>query len=616
MTRRWRRWVTVAIAATGLVACGTASGCGIPLAADAPTLDNTCDSNDDCGTGGVCRDGMCVSTKADLPGLLIQIDVPPDAPDAQGTSSLIDLAAMDVILQGQAANGFVVSHDLVTEHLVQVTAELQIAPPPTECLPGTAGFLENSVPISVELRPVVNAVGIPLTVYAGSSDARDPDSNAVSLDVAAGTYDVYLVPVIPENIDEETDDDLNEPCRRAIPPVFLPNQELTDATVGVQIATGGEPRDLTGSFVGFDLQDWSVELVENKRGRVISTVDDDLETTSAVDPTNFAVKFWPEQLESDGVDAVIRLTPPEAKHELGMPTVLWHLTAVDLDGDYQVELDLSTLSQAEVIHIGAKVRDPSAGPDVGVPSTIVIQSEELLNGEFGGNVTYKTTVTTDGDGAFEAWILPGTYKVVAVPSSTTDRAITQVTWPFDPGDLGDGRAIDLEPKASLEGTATIPAGGAAHDVSVLLQSSAPESATFLQSMLRISELQATSATTVTGESGAFKLGVDPGVLDVSLRPSSDSNLPWLVRPRVTIQPSEEPQKADLGPLPISNPVVLKGIVESAGGHVLPGAQIRAWLTLPSTGNGSAERPTAIQIAETTASGSGSYRLLLPASISQ
>jgi hypothetical protein len=50
--------------------------------------------------------------------------------------------------------------------------------------------------------------------------------------------------------------------------------------------------------------------------------------------------------------------------------------------------------------------------------------------------------------------------------------------------------------------------------------------------------------------------------------------------------------------------------------VLPGAQIRAWLTLPSTGDGTDERPTAIQIAETTASGSGSYRLLLPASISQ
>jgi hypothetical protein len=195
-------------------------------------------------------------------------------------------------------------------------------------------------------------------------------------------------------------------------------------------------------------------------------------------------------------------------------------------------------------------------------------------------------------------------------------AITEATWTFNPLDLGDGRAIDINPKASLEGSATSPQGGAAHDVSVLLQSSAPESATFLQSTLTISELQATNATTVTDGSGAFALAVDPGVLDVSLRPSSGSNLPWLVRPRVTIQPSAEPQKADLGLLAISNPVVLRGQVRSAAGHVLPGAQIRAWLTLPSTSDGGDARPTAIQIAETTAGGNGSYQLLLPASISQ
>jgi len=153
-------------------------------------------------------------------------------------------------------------------------------------------------------------------------------------------------------------------------------------------------------------------------------------------------------------------------------------------------------------------------------------------------------------------------------------------------------------------------------VSVLLQSSAPEATTFLQSMLRISELQATSATAVTGESGAFALTVDPGKIDVSLRPSSNTNLPWMVTPRVTIQPSDEPQTADLGTLPISNPVVLKGTVQSAAGYALPGAQIRAWLTLPSSEEDPGERPTAIQIAETTASSSGAYRLLLPASISQ
>ncbi|RLB64047.1 MAG: hypothetical protein DRI90_05560 [Deltaproteobacteria bacterium] len=613
MTRRPKLSLPRVLTAIGLVAGLVSNGCGIPLAGDTEMIDNACDGNADCGTGGVCRDQMCVSTKADLPGLLIQVDVPSGAPDAQSTSSLIDLAAQSVMLQGQADNGFVKTHDLITEHLVQVTGQLQIDPPPAACNLADAGFVQSAVPVTVELRPVVNAVGIPLTVYAGSSDIENEPSNAVLMSVPAGYYDVYILPAIPEVMQDGQD--TNQACRDAIPPIFLPNHDFTQATVTLQIA-GSEPSDLIGSFVGLDLQGWSVDLVENKRGRVISTADQNLETTSAVDPTNFALKFWPEQIESESVSAIIRLTPPEDQHELGMPTVLWHLSAVDLDGDYQVQLDLSALSVTEVIHLGAKTRDLSAGPDVGVPATVVIQSEELLDGEFGGNVSYKTTVTTDGDGAFDAWILPGTYRVVAVPSSTSDLAITEETWDINSGDLGDGRAIDIKPKASLEGSATTPQGGAAHDVSVLLQASAPESATFLQSMLRIAELQATSATTVTSGSGAFALAVDPGVLDVSLRPSSASSLPWLVRPRVTIQPSDDPQKADLGTLAISNPVVLRGLVRSAAGHELKGAQIRAWLTLPSTNGGDEQRPTAIQIAETTAGADGSYQLLLPASISQ
>ena len=185
MRRPSLTWASGAIATAGLALCATAGGCGIPLAEDSAILDNSCDGNDECGSSGVCRDGMCVSTKADLPGLLIQIDVPPDAPDAQGTSSLVNLAAEEVVLQGQAAGGFVVTHDLVTEHLVQVTAELQIDPLPAACEGLAAGFIDSSVPVNVELRPVVNAVGIPLTVYSANSADDASERNAVELDVAA-----------------------------------------------------------------------------------------------------------------------------------------------------------------------------------------------------------------------------------------------------------------------------------------------------------------------------------------------------------------------------------------------------------------------------------------------
>ncbi|MBW2523558.1 MAG: carboxypeptidase regulatory-like domain-containing protein [Deltaproteobacteria bacterium] len=580
------------------------SSCGVPLKERGEELANACSSDDDCGSTGVCREDRCVSTRASLPGLLLQIDLPAQSPYGAGTSSLVAVADDGVALQGRNDGGFSVSYDLAVPELVSISnVRLQVSPVPPGCV---AAEGDGSIPVSVQLHPAGQPVGLPLTVYSSRSTLVAEDEGEVyrcALQVPAGTYDIYVT------VDADASGaDPEEGC--ALPPVLLTGHQLDTSNVSVDLSVG-EPTVLTGSIIGLSdtlhLTGWTLELVENKNGRPISTPWTFERRAGISPPGGFAVSYWPELAEQ----AVIRLSPPDDADAI--PTVLWLLDAVDLDGDQHVGLDLTALATATPVQIEGSVLDEDAGTGVG--ATVTIQSHELLGGEFGANAAYRTTSDAGSTGRFDVALLPGTYKVIAQPGGAPDQAVTEASWKINQNDLGGGKTIVLHPKTSMVGTVQTAGGDPAFDVPAYLQPSATPPLPYLDDVLSTYDVLPTNATALTDTEGVFAIPVDPGAFDLSIRPSDTSGFPWLVRARVTIQPSTEPATADLGALVVSNPVALTGAVVSPTGQRLGGAVIRAWVPVQDEA-GEQAQSTVIQIGHAISDAAGSYSLLLPASISQ
>jgi hypothetical protein len=588
--------------ATASLALLLTPGCGIPLASDEPPASNSCDANEECGPTGACVEGICVSTEADLGGLLIEVVIPPGSDYGAGTSSIIDLEARGGIpLQGSQAGGFITFADLVTDEVLEVTALMKLTEPPPEC---AALQDESSLPIVVEFYPDAGALGIPLPLY--TAESIPGADQRVHMEVPAGDYDIQVRVAPP--------DDGEEPPSCDLPPYLFAGARVAGSgPLNINVTTT-TPDVLQGSFSGFDVTGWTVDLLENDHGRVISTA------APVAEDGHFSLKYWYALIAADdpnALDAVVRLTPPEEGALQGMPVILWHLDSLLWSYGQDIALELGALAEpdAATIDIMGTVTDADLSP---VPATVLIQSKALLGGAFGGNIAYKTTVSSDAEGMFSAALLPGEYTVIAIPSSSNSFAISSASWTILAGDLGGGKRIQVNPKSAIKGTVMTPSGEPVHDTPAFLQASAASTSSLLASLLDVSSLLPTSTTTSTDPSGVFQLSVDPGDFDLSLRPEEGTSLPWLARSKIEVKETEVPEVKDLGALVLTHPVLIRGQVRSPHNHVLGGSQLRAWLTLPPTGEPRGDDPmagaTAIQIGETTASADGSFTLYLPASI--
>jgi hypothetical protein len=587
-------------------------GCSLSFAEKAASYVNSCSRSEDCGPDGACVSQSCVATKADLASLYLELSVPSSASAIPGTTTLLAPKDLDLKLIGSRAEGFVEPKLLLIPDLVTVDVA------PQQPLPvGCSGI--KAVPTSVTLYPGGYPAGIAVTTY--SADPSAENDNHAKLSVPAGRYDVYLEPHV----------DVNQ-CR--IPPSLIKGQKLEKGTVPA-FGNVGQPATLSGSIdipiaVPIDPMTkkpvdcaaepkacWRLQLLDNQTGRVIGT-DADLKPDLINNKTTFALAFWqPGAKDPDPVDPVLVLTPSDERRAAGMPVVLWKLVAIDPNATLVVDLQVSALAQAADNHIACEASVLSDHGDP-VPSTVVIQSKQILEGQFGDNALLQVTTKTDAEGKFKASLLPGSYDIVAIPGAGSGYALTVDTWTFGAGDLGKGRTFTVQLPFHLNSTALTPKGEGAAGISVLVSPASGPPATYLQSAFpqgqALLQSLAHTATTETDPFGRFTVDVDPGLIDVSLHPPASSNLPWLVRPQFSVQPSKM-HDVPLTPLSFTNPVVLRGRVTAAGApNGLPGVSVRAWLALP--GGDPDKLPTAVAIGETQSDGAGNYRLLLPASVSQ
>lgn len=583
----------------GMVVALAATGCGLPLNDSSAELSNSCEIDDDCGKNAVCReaassdDKYCVSTKADLSGAIIQVDVPSGASYGQGTSHLL---TPDLPLSGTQSGGYVITgYDLAPPVLSEVTVGfvVNLAAFPT-C---------EGEKMEVQLTPVGAPSGVSLTSYKTGAEEAAPKMQSIDGDdrlmmdnatlfVPAGTYDIYVRPVA----DSECD----------VPPTVLQDRVIESGQLEVGIE-GGIPESVTGLVQGYDplkLQDWTIDIVENRRGKRIST-----QHTFVGEDGSFTLQFWPQLMNEEALDAVVRLVPKEGDAALGTPTMFYKLEALDIFGTGEVVLDLSELAGAAAVAVDGKVASPDG--DL-LPSQLVIRSSELLGGQLSGTASFKTSLETDADGKFELSLLPGKYDVIALPANgayaTTIDELTILS-----GEDQGGKTIEVQSKKSLLGSASTAIGQAAFDVPVTFTPTSPEASTFLKSELETAGSVSTNASTVTDIDGGFAVALDPGDYNLSLQPAPTSNLPWAVLSRLNV-PAVESQTVPNLAVTIPNPVVMSGSVVDPEGSPISDARIRVWLAPADPDPDDETQPSVLQIAETVSDGAGRYTLLLPASI--
>lgn len=568
------------------------SGCLI-LTDDSAQIRNSCSSNDDC-EGGVCVDVFgapaCVATRADLPGLILEVQPSTEAPYGAGTSFLVPFGGSG--LAAQSNTGIVVEQNIVLPHAQVSPIELYI------------DYDYKYCPL-----PPDRKLGADFIFYRNSTHAGLPDHEATATPLE-GMTDSYVVDLPQGNYDMRVIPHLPAGCAGSPPPPTF--------HTGLDISQGGElalhltspPRVISGTIgfpTGQDLTDWSIQVVEPKRGKPISQTQ-----VLEVDPQTSSASYNLEYFWSLSADSspVLRLRPPPG---VNAPRLFWEIAALSpLDpNDANIQANLALLDLDAVGRdVDAFVVDTHGDP---VVSTITFRSLEL-SGNASNNATYNIVVDTDPGGGFVTKLPPGKYQVTAHPTFDTTKAVTTEEWEIVGDGCVCGKGLVIRDKSVISGEVVLPNGAPLTFGAATVYPSRSPTRPYLSSHLVADAPTSQIASTSLGPTGSFALLTDPGLVDLLVVPPPDSLFPWVVRSQLDVKPNDSGTDVfSLPSLVLSYPAVLGGVVRSPDDQVVANGTVRAWMPVTAAGSTST---VVIQIGETKTTASGRFVLPLTPSLSK
>jgi hypothetical protein len=565
------------------------AGCVIPFEEAGVQQVNSCQVASDCGPDSTCAvldtGNMCVSTKPDLAGVVFEIRPGAASPFGANTSHLIDLSAQGVPLQGQVSGPIPFDPTL--------PALVSISPGRVNCIDD-----ESSVPAKVELNHVSFLSGITEKPYTTSSELEDPPTGpgpsfAFKIDVPPGIYDIYVTP---------------EPTAKCgglpLPPIFIPGSLISvDSTFRLDVEHARHLKGEIKTPPDLSLDGWLLDVIEKNTGRLVSTVQTiEHETKGTPAAINLHYNF------TSLVTRFVRLRPPP---DVVAPSVFWPLAAADFMNQGSAFLEISDLATTPV-DVEGHVLDKD---ELSVISSVTLQSVGLSAGGASQNAAYMVVVDTNADGFFKTKVPPGDYRVIAKPFDET-KSLAEVIWPVNkgPNNCFCGQVVTVPDRAILQAEVETPVQGPLLAAEVVGSPSLPPSISQIDRELGLAPALPREAKADV-RNGEFELGLDlvNEFFDLSVRPPVLSGYPWLVRPRLAVQPAKDSSASSLGVINIGHPVVVGGVVRDPFGNVIPDAAVRAWVPVKSP---EGLKGAVVKIAETSTDKNGRYTVLLPASISQ
>jgi hypothetical protein len=442
----------------------------------------------------------------------------------------------------------------------------------------------------------------------------------------SGKYDVYIQPfdVISISVDPP-------PKGCAVPPELIRGAVFDGSVQFTHRLPTPAHLDLKINWrdSATSLDHWVVDMLEPATGRVISTRTE-LSLPTDVDSMlvyTVGIDYVPvlENDEQVTGNEIVRLSPPES---VVAPSILFQRSALELFAKGSGVIDQLTAMPKPVSFEGQVIDAEQGNPQV---ASVTLTATELLGMPAGTLASFTRSVQTRADGTFALELLPGTYRVLAVPSADTASqplAAGEVSWKIAATPAKQaGRAVALLPARALRGRVITPWGEPARGAVVSGEASPGTIPTdvFARSLGQLPLVPRPTSAVVDDVSGEFTLFADPGttdkpnLFDLSVRPASGSGYAWSLLPRFPVL-VDGPDPMDVrlpAPVQLKLTAELRGTPQSE--LLLGGANLRVYALLDETGmptNDAALAKSAVAIAEASLDERAYATVLLPPSLGQ
>jgi hypothetical protein len=609
-----RALLSVLCALSALSACNVAS-----VQEQKSTIaQNQCTGDSDC-PGGSCAGNECRTTNGTFETMLFEVTPPADTTSIAGVQFLKTVT-------GVAKTGGAL--DLNLDLVAQVTGEVTLST--RDCSPkfDDQGMLlatasDASVPALITLVPSLGSLGLFASPTAAQSTLANEKSYAFSINVPPGQYDIYVQPR------HQPDDS----C--VVPPQLLLGQTIKGGTLNLAI-TLPEPStfDLHVSWPLADgaLDGWSVDMLDPVSGRVISN-----SVALALESGGLSylasLSYLPVVGDMSKVKAqeLVRLSPPDG---VTAPSVLLSRGALSL-----FSANSGTLSQFTALPVPVHVEGQVTALSRPTPAaaTVTLVATKIAGVDPGVLASFVRTANAGDDGTFDIDLLPGTYRVSAVPGGTSELGNSDVgsaglaeastDWAIaDSPSTQAGKLIELNPTLAINGAAFDAGRTTSLSGAQVLAIVSP--ASIVTDVLHVALGETVYVPRASNASvrsdGSFALSADSGTFDFSVRPQASTGFSWLVIPSLgvgtTPATSNGPALGDLlSPLPVSytGTVTVPGVMPGSLSPV-PGALIRTYLYMSGGAYtaDSTQADSVLQIAETRSDEFGAFELLIPAALNK
>jgi hypothetical protein len=600
----------------GLCALWALSACDVASVPEQKSTiaQNQCQSDSDC-PGGSCTNNQCHTTNGTFETMLFEVTPPADATQTSGVQYL-------QTQQNMAKTGG--DFDLPLDPVAQVTGEVTLSM--RDCTPkfddqgtllATAG--DASVPALVSLVPSQGSLGLFAAPVASQTTLANQKSYTFLFDVPQGLYDIYVQP-------------RHQPdASCVVPPELLRGQQINGGSLNLNITLPVPSSfDLHVSWPLADggLDGWSVDMLDPVSGSVLSN-SAPLTLEKGGQSYLASLSYLPVVGDATTLKAqeLVRLSPPDS---VTAPSVLLSRGALSLFSANSGTLSQFTSLPTAVTVEGQVTKFATPTP---AAATVTLVATTIAGIDPGVLASFVRTVNAASDGTFSVDLLPGTYRVSAVPGGDSDlsgksglaEASTEWVIGTSPSTQA-GKLIELNSTLSIDGTAfdaghTTPLSGAEARTVV---SPASIVSDVLHVALGETVYVPRASTGPVTPDGSFALSSDVGTFDFSVQPPASTGFAWLVLPSLGVGTTPSTSSGlTLGDLLAPLPVTYSGKLIAPGSTqenpvYVPSALIRTYLYM--SGGAYTPDPTqadsVLQIAETRSDDNGSFVLLIPAALNK
>jgi hypothetical protein len=560
-----RRAVLLVVTAMALPSCSL-------IADEAFRVRNHCSTDDDCSGAAFCESGsgMCVQDGVFDYTLYLQV-----APVDDPTGAAIAPVALGPYVAVDGTLALVVPRQIrvlgtVRRGDVPIAAQITFAPHVDEGLAAAPlrprPISTRTIPAGAELRSVDFATQLP----------------------ARGSYDVTVEPL--------------DTFRSEVPPF---HQTMTvgssDQALSIILPEASEERHIEGDLVDADgepLVGFEVRAIDRTTGVAMSSIA----TTRATDeiPGAFSIA-----LSGDAAAFDIEIRPTEERQGADLvPTyrVQPELLIAGITG--RVQLLVPTTIAA--VHWAGTVEAPAERGATPVANAVLqLHASDVVDDTTGVVGSVDLTLTTDAEGRYDGYVLPGHYSVAITPGGDAELAVLREERDLHPLEGQTeilGHVFSMPLRTVLGGSVRAPDGMPVSDATVRAASLGVPLEGLADPLVAQLARSSQGLTTVTGD---FRLELDVGVYDLIVEPPLGSGFAWTVELGYSIGGSTA-GLSDV--LQIDAPVVVDADVTWLEGGEIAGAEIRAF-AVTSSGR-------AVQVGRATSDAAGHTRILVPASIDE